>query len=90
MRTPALPSHVAPVHARHGSYSPAIAGSSRHTWPCRTTRTCSRHPTRPSNSEMFACAAAVEADEDGFHAIMIDNHARDNLLALMTGAEPST
>ncbi|WP_435862836.1 FAD-dependent oxidoreductase [Streptomyces phaeochromogenes] len=38
---------------------------------------------------MFARAAAVEADDDGFYTIMIDDHAPHSLLALMTGAEPS-
>ncbi|MCO5992212.1 FAD-dependent oxidoreductase [Actinoallomurus rhizosphaericola] len=37
---------------------------------------------------MFARAAAVEADDDGFYTIMIDDYAPHSLLALMTGAEP--
>ncbi|GAB2930960.1 FAD-dependent oxidoreductase [Streptomyces mayteni] len=36
---------------------------------------------------MFARAAAVEADDDGFYTIMIDGHAPHSLVALMTGAE---
>jgi 2-polyprenyl-6-methoxyphenol hydroxylase-like FAD-dependent oxidoreductase len=36
---------------------------------------------------MFARAAAVEADDDGFYTITIDDHAPHSLLALMTGAE---
>ncbi|WP_327370154.1 FAD-dependent oxidoreductase [Streptomyces sp. NBC_01217] len=36
---------------------------------------------------MFARAAAVEADDDGFYTIMIDDEAPHSLLALMTGAE---
>ncbi|MFF6908425.1 FAD-dependent oxidoreductase [Streptomyces sp. NPDC012389] len=36
---------------------------------------------------MFARAAAVEADDDGFYTIMIDDHAPHSLLALMTGSE---
>ncbi|MFJ4828959.1 FAD-dependent oxidoreductase [Streptomyces sp. NPDC088747] len=36
---------------------------------------------------MFARAAAVEADDDAFYTIMIDDHAPHSLLALMTGAE---
>jgi 2-polyprenyl-6-methoxyphenol hydroxylase-like FAD-dependent oxidoreductase len=36
---------------------------------------------------MFARAAAVEADDDGFYTTMIDDHAPHSLLALMTGAE---
>lgn len=36
---------------------------------------------------MFARAAAVEADDDGFYTIMIDDRAPHSLLALMTGAE---
>lgn len=36
---------------------------------------------------MFARAAAVEADDDGFYTIMIDDHAPHSLLALMTGAD---
>ncbi|MFC9425322.1 FAD-dependent oxidoreductase [Streptomyces sp. NPDC056987] len=38
---------------------------------------------------MFARAAAVEADDDGFYTIMIDDRAPHSLLALMTGAEPN-
>ncbi len=34
---------------------------------------------------MFARAAAVEADDDGFYSIMIDDDAPHSLLALMTG-----
>ncbi|WP_328923492.1 FAD-dependent monooxygenase [Streptomyces sp. NBC_00190] len=37
--------------------------------------------------DMFARAAAVEADDDGFYTIMIDDRAPRSLLALMTGAE---
>ncbi|MCZ4512518.1 NAD(P)/FAD-dependent oxidoreductase [Streptomyces sp. ActVer] len=36
---------------------------------------------------MLTRAAAVEADDDGFYAIMIDDHAPHSLLALMAGAE---
>lgn len=36
---------------------------------------------------MFARAAAVEADDDDFYTIMIDDDAPHSLLALMTGAE---
>ncbi|WP_020126305.1 FAD-dependent oxidoreductase [Streptomyces sp. 303MFCol5.2] len=36
---------------------------------------------------MFARAAAVEADDDGFYTIMIDDRAPHSLLALMTGTE---
>ncbi|MFG2004871.1 FAD-dependent oxidoreductase [Spirillospora sp. NPDC048911] len=36
---------------------------------------------------MFARAADVEADDDGFYTIMIDDRAPHGLLALMTGAE---
>ncbi|MEU9272949.1 NAD(P)/FAD-dependent oxidoreductase [Streptomyces sp. NPDC048251] len=36
---------------------------------------------------MFARAAAVEADDNGFYTIMIDDRAPHSLLALMTGAE---
>ncbi|MEU5845730.1 FAD-dependent oxidoreductase [Saccharopolyspora shandongensis] len=36
---------------------------------------------------MFARAAAVEADDDGFYTIMLDDNAPHSLLALMTGAE---
>ncbi|MEW2167522.1 NAD(P)/FAD-dependent oxidoreductase [Streptomyces sp. NPDC007084] len=35
---------------------------------------------------MFARAAAVEADDDGFYSVMIDDRAPHSLLALMTGA----
>ncbi|WP_329416577.1 FAD-dependent monooxygenase [Streptomyces sp. NBC_00704] len=35
---------------------------------------------------MFARAADVEADDDGFYTIMIDDHAPHGVLALMTGA----
>ncbi|MFD5745970.1 FAD-dependent oxidoreductase [Streptomyces sp. NPDC127033] len=38
---------------------------------------------------MFARAAAVEADDDDFYTIMIDDRAPHSLLALMTGAEPN-
>ncbi|WP_190195550.1 FAD-dependent oxidoreductase, partial [Streptomyces minutiscleroticus] len=38
---------------------------------------------------MFARAAAVEADDDGFYTTMIDDHAPHSLLALMTGDEPN-
>jgi 2-polyprenyl-6-methoxyphenol hydroxylase-like FAD-dependent oxidoreductase len=37
---------------------------------------------------MFARAAEVEANDDGFYRIMIDDHAPHSVLALMTGAEP--
>lgn len=37
--------------------------------------------------DMFARAAAVEADDDGFYTIMIDDRAPHSLLALMAGAE---
>ncbi|MDT8912446.1 NAD(P)/FAD-dependent oxidoreductase [Amycolatopsis sp. PS_44_ISF1] len=37
---------------------------------------------------MFARAAAVEAEDDGFYAALIDDHAPHGLLALMTGAGP--
>ncbi|MGW4770010.1 FAD-dependent oxidoreductase [Nocardia sp. NPDC004278] len=36
---------------------------------------------------MYARAAAVEADDDGFYTIMIDDDAPHSVLALMTGAE---
>ncbi|MFE9636349.1 FAD-dependent oxidoreductase [Streptomyces sp. NPDC006463] len=36
---------------------------------------------------MLARAAAVEADDDGFYTIMINDNAPHSLLALMTGAE---
>ncbi|MEU0999164.1 FAD-dependent oxidoreductase [Streptomyces tibetensis] len=36
---------------------------------------------------MFARAADVEADDDGFYRLMIDDHAPHSVLALMTGAE---
>ncbi|MFE9912481.1 FAD-dependent oxidoreductase [Streptomyces clavifer] len=36
---------------------------------------------------MFARAAAMEAHNDGFYTIMIDDHAPHSLLALMTGVE---
>ncbi|MFB6845499.1 FAD-dependent oxidoreductase [Streptomyces sp. NPDC056373] len=35
---------------------------------------------------MFARAADVEADDDGFYRLMIDDHAPHSVLALMTGA----
>lgn len=35
---------------------------------------------------MFSRAAAVEADDDGFYSMMIDDDAPHSLLALMTGA----
>ncbi|MEY9912879.1 2-polyprenyl-6-methoxyphenol hydroxylase-like FAD-dependent oxidoreductase [Catenulispora sp. MAP12-49] len=37
---------------------------------------------------MFARAAAVEAHDDGFYTIMIDDQAPHSVLALMTGSEP--
>jgi 2-polyprenyl-6-methoxyphenol hydroxylase-like FAD-dependent oxidoreductase len=37
---------------------------------------------------MFAHAAAVEADDDGFYTTMINDQAPHSLLALMTGGEP--
>ncbi|MDX3520570.1 NAD(P)/FAD-dependent oxidoreductase [Streptomyces scabiei] len=37
---------------------------------------------------MFARAADVEANDDGFYRLMIDDRAPHSVLALMTGAEP--
>lgn len=38
---------------------------------------------------MFARAAAVEADDDGFYTTMIDDYAPHSLLTLMADAEPN-
>ncbi|WP_267933772.1 hypothetical protein [Streptomyces sp. MBT97] len=36
---------------------------------------------------MYTRAADVEADDDGFYRLMIDEHAPHSVLALMTGAD---
>ncbi|MDX3118775.1 NAD(P)/FAD-dependent oxidoreductase [Streptomyces scabiei] len=56
-------------------------------------RTLAEHPgdaeaaLAAHEQAMFARAARVEADDDGFYGLMIDDHAPHSVVSLMTGAE---